>query len=683
MQFTLGCPSTQCSDWDYTVTIFAEFPTSRWDSTRSTFPFFRVNGAIRDTLNFRRDTTYSYFWNSTTRLTDSTPRTPQLVRFYRNAATPTVMTDSLYAWPCNYKNFKYDTQGRIIDSVFVQCDTAIYLTYHVKYNPYEIIDRYELGRLITPYSNGRPLTWTHRYRYDITDFADLLKDSVTINVLYSGYSDGFAATVDFEFVEGTPPRPVIAMKKLYQGYFNYGRASKSIETDLIPYKLKLESTANEGVFKIWQTGHGGGGNENCAEFCPKTNYLYIDSQLQGSNLVWKACGNNAIWAQPGTWIYDRANWCPGEAIDPYTLSLNSIVTPGDSFLFDFDMQPYTYTGGGNQPGYQIFGMYFQYGPFANANDASVERILSPNNNENYTRINPICSKPVIELKNLGSQVLRSATIQYGVPGNLQTYQFSGGILPMQTKQITLPGLVNFAAGTPDSNTFVAIVSNPNGATDGNTHNDTAWSAFTFPSKYPSSFLVVMRTNSAPSETTWKITDLSGNVVARSRSGLNATTTYQDSVNLPMGCYSFIMEDSGNDGLYFQSNGKGTGSMNIRTADGTNTLVDNYPANFGTKITRQFTVGYVLSTKEISSAVPKFSIYPNPNNGSFTVSAEFSMNETGVIRILNGQGQWVMNRPFKNQAQLNEQFSEGFTPGIYMAEIVLSNGKKAVQKFIVK
>ena len=58
------------------------------------------------------------------------------------------------------------------------------------------------------------------------------------------------------------------------------------------------------------TGHWFGGFQNCAEFCPKNHNLSINGVQQFEWLNWKECADNPVISQGGTWIYDRAGWCP-------------------------------------------------------------------------------------------------------------------------------------------------------------------------------------------------------------------------------------------------------------------------------------------------------------------------------------------------------------------------------------
>jgi len=70
---------------------------------------------------------------------------------------------------------------------------------------------------------------------------------------------------------------------------------------------------------------------------------------------------NANAAQPGTWLYDRANWCPGEAVHVFQNELTPYVTPGDSVVINVDMQSFTNLDLSHGAGYQIDGQLITYG----------------------------------------------------------------------------------------------------------------------------------------------------------------------------------------------------------------------------------------------------------------------------------------------------------------------------------
>src|SRR5690606_5865111 len=118
--------------------------------------------------------------------------------------------------------------------------------------------------------------WKYTYTFDVTDFAYLLRDSVEIRAHYSGYQDGFTVTLDFEFTEGTPAMECYKIEPVYQGSFPYGNPNNSIENYIKAHQFTPDAAAKEIKFRVIQTGHGFGGNENCAEFCAKSHYVKIN-----------------------------------------------------------------------------------------------------------------------------------------------------------------------------------------------------------------------------------------------------------------------------------------------------------------------------------------------------------------------------------------------------------------------
>ena len=97
-----------------------------------------------------------------------------------------------------------------------------------------------LANVVTPYgtymqgngTEGFSPNWVQRYTYDVTDFAHLLVDSVKMRAFYGGWSTGFNVTLNFEFIEGTPPRNVLNVQNLWSGSGSYGSMS-SVLTDTV------------------------------------------------------------------------------------------------------------------------------------------------------------------------------------------------------------------------------------------------------------------------------------------------------------------------------------------------------------------------------------------------------------------------------------------------------------------
>ena len=89
-------------------------------------------------------------------------------------------------------------------------------------------------------SNGFSPNWVQRYTYDVTDFAPLLKDSVLIRAFYGGWSTGFNVTLNFEFIEGTPPRNVLDIQNLWYGSNSYSDIQNILSDTLVFILKKLK-----------------------------------------------------------------------------------------------------------------------------------------------------------------------------------------------------------------------------------------------------------------------------------------------------------------------------------------------------------------------------------------------------------------------------------------------------------
>ena len=263
----------------------------------------------------------------------------------------------------------------------------------------EIIENYELARIITPYGGYLANNWQHTTTFDITDFAAILKDSVEIRCHYSGWSSGFSATLDFEFIEGTPARDVINFENIYSGGYNYNSSTDFETTKLVPKKFLIEEESLGSTIKMTATGHGFDNNQSAAEFKPIEYFVKINGSQTHTQLNWdENCGENPIYPQGGTWLYDRANWCPGTRAQTFKHEITPFMNAGDSLEVDIDFQAYSW-GGTQTPSYIIECQLFQYKDPNFINSAEIIDIIKPSLKDEYSRKNPICGKPLIKIHN--------------------------------------------------------------------------------------------------------------------------------------------------------------------------------------------------------------------------------------------------------------------------------------------
>jgi hypothetical protein len=592
---------------------------------------------------------------------DSTIFAPVQILTYANNGTPAVPTNTIWAWPMHYYNYIFDANGVAVDSTLSTLADSLSNGTFNYYNYFPQVKRYELARYITPYGNGLSLgngwTWT----FDVSDYRTLLADSVHLS------AGNWQELLDmkFEIIKGTPPRDIISIQNIYSGGYDYGNAGDPIDNHLLPVNVSIPANAVTARWKSRITGHGMDTPENCAEFCPKTHYFKMNGVQRFSQLVWRDnCDLNPLYPQGGTWVYDRSNWCPGAEVWTYDFEITPYISPAMDVVFDHDVQPYSATSGWHY--YQIEDQIVTYGAPNFNNDASLEAILSPSDDQMYMRFNTICTHPKIKIKNNGGNNLTSLTITYGMNGATPSvYNWTGLLKFQETAEVTL-GDLNWAQGASN---FTVTLSNPNGVPDQYAPNNSRTSKYNYPAVMPSKFIVRCKTNSRPFETAYDLKDAAGNIIFE-RNNLNANTIYNDTVQLPQGCYEFRLTDSGEDGLSFWAN-TAQGSGYARFVSAVGATIKNFGADFGGEIYQQFTVGLTNSVEEyVFEKNQILKAYPNPTNNLLYVTLDLPKKSNGILSIIDLLGNTI------HEEQISNKIADSFTidmskysAGVY--QVVLS------------
>jgi hypothetical protein len=558
-------------------------------------------------------------------------------------------------------------------------------------------DTFELSRLITPYANASyPRTswnWKQRYYFDVTDFYPVLKNAATIRLSYHNYSGGFTGNIKFAFIEGTPPRNVTGIKRLWHGAFPFGSSTNPIENYLAAANAPVPPNTQQAAMNFTVTGHGSD-NTGCSEFCSKYYQVYANSSLKETKTVWKDnCGSNNLYPQSGTWVYNRAGWCPGEQVNTNVHPLGT-VTPGSTMNVDVNFQSYT---GNGSASYIIESALFFYGAYNQPVDASLENIIAPNDYEGNFRANPICGNPVVVIKNTGAATIHSLSLQYGVVGQtLQTFTVSGmSLSSLKDTTLTLPDLPALTALKAGSgNTFVATIQQVNGNADAYDINNRVQSSFVLAPEWPAHFAVILKSNNYATQTKWRIEDLNGTII-KQRSPTAAQTIYTDSLDLPNGCYRLVVNDANCDGLYWWANSAaGKGYLYAIKQDSSIIPFTNglpaYPANlspdFGCGFTQYFRVSSPLVTDvplpPVASNEYAVDVRPNPFGDHLKVSITAPRAQMASIVVVDLQGRVLYNQTINLLTGVNAIPIDGsrFATGMYTV-VIRSEGQKLVRKII--
>jgi hypothetical protein len=565
-------------------------------------------------------------------------------------------------WHATYK-YTFDAlTGLPIDSVAITPTNTINIT-QLPF-VYRYPAKMEIMSFVTPYGinldlgiNGK--TWT----FDMTDFLPVLKGTRRLTMERGGERQE-DMDIKFLFIVGTPTRDVKSLTHLWRqpGNCNYNQIINN--TYFEPRSVPTDATAKFFKTRTVITGHGQEG-----EFIPRQHFINVNGGTEES--IWtveKKCGYNPIFPQGGTWIYDRAGWCPGMASDLHEVDITSYITPGQNATIDYGM----YTASGNSD-YLVSNYLVQYGAYNYALDATLLDVLAPTNKVEYARDQAICASPKVRIQNTGSTTITSAEINYWVNNNAKSsYTWSGTLLPNQTADVTLPNNSGLWANTTaTANDFYAELIKVNGTADMDVYNNKYKSNFGITGVVPRQVIVYHKANTFANETSYRVTDELGNVLL-ARSNLSNNLTYRDTLNLPLGCFKLEVADTDGDGISFWANSDGSGSMSLRKITGQ--IIKTFQPDFGSGFTYNFTTDFPLQYEDLYPEA-QITIYPNPTNNIFTLEAENIADQP--IKIFNQMGQQVGFTSIKvgnNKLQCQLQQAG---PGVYTVHIA---GEKVVGNY---
>jgi hypothetical protein len=273
----------------------------------------------------------------------------------------------------------------------------------------------------------------------------------------------------------------------------------------------------------------------------------------------------------------------------------------------------------------------------------------------------------VRVRNTGATPITSITFGYGVKDStVYTYTWTGNLAPSQTTDIAFDNCQTLTNMSLDSITgvynFKVNIQQVNGLTDGDATNNQFNSTFVAAPLWPTQIVVTMKTNNAgtnglgsgSSETSWKITDMYGNIYAQ-RSNCALSTTYIDTVSFALnGFYRLLITDGGCDGLWwwpYQGSSVTAGDFSVKKLGSTikipmngYTYTGTYRHDFGCEFSQYFTTvsnptGVItLSPSQKSGA--EIEVYPNPS--SDMISIQISDNETisGRLELIDATGNVV-------------------------------------------
>lgn len=598
--------------------------------------------------------------NTTTYTNDEVAQPANTVNKYTIVSnTGTVNSDDISIdetyerWNADIGEKYYDEFGTEIETKPVTADGSIVVSAldYIRRWP----SRLEIMSFVTPYGIGLDLepdgkTWT----FDMTDFTPILKGKKRI-FLSRGGQNQEEMDIEFLFIKGTPAREVLDIREIWpteQITANYSQILN--ETYYPKTSFAYHSNAEGLKLRSAITGHGQQG-----EFIPRNHSYIVNESETYTRQVWKACADNPVYPQGGTWIYDRAGWCPGMATDVAEYDITSYMSEDNKVEID-----YTIDAGEGDSRYIISSQVVSYGAYNHKIDAGITDILAPSNKVEYARDNPMCSTPTIEITNYGSEILKDAVIEYWVndESTKKEVTWYGDIAPSASAIFYLPVEQSiWEPANATNNRFHARIKLVNSQEDEEPSNNEYVSEFEIPKVFPTSFYLFTRTNNAGNETKISIRDEWGTVVF-SKDNFQANEIVRDTITLGLGCYNLTIEDSDNDGLSFFANNDGSGFFRVMELG--SGIVHLFENDFGKRSTIKFTVQHPLSVDEKESDLG-LKCYPNPTNGSLTLEAYDLSN--AKCTVINSLGETILE---KTMDIVGRQYIDisGNPSGIYFIQV---------------
>jgi len=490
----------------------------------------------------------------------------------------------------------------------------------------------EIGRMLTPYGSIYSKGWDFTWSIDVTDFAMVLRDSIEIEYNHTGYeptSVGWALTIDFEITAGPPHIIPLSIQPMWNGNYHYGDPENPIEEAIKPIVYKIEEGSKINRFRIQHTGHGMDRPKGCSEFCSRWRMIKFDNVVVQQKDLWKNCGNNPLYPQGGTWIFDRALWCPGDLQQP---DIINIYPSKEKHEFSMKMEPYTATEN-IQAKENITSCLIQYSAPVNKNDVAIEEIITPNNRPIYNRSNPKSFNSLIKIRNLGSENLKTLTITYGTKGfKMKKYKWKGDLPYYSSEKILLPGTILFE---DTQNTFMVECSKPNGKRDAWRGDNVLSSSFDKTKELPEDLVIQFKTNFRPEENNVFIINNAGDTIFHKKDlELKADTIYTDTLHLPKGQYELSLTDSAGTGLEFWFMSKqGYGFLRLLDLEGK--LIHLFEKDCGDGEMLAFNTSPSYTT-DTCNTLYDFIVYPKMTTGQFSLDTYTEKQESmEVILMSNG------------------------------------------------
>lgn len=284
--------------------------------------------------------------------------------------------------------------------------------------------------------------------------------------------------------------------------------------------------------------------------------------------------------------------------------------------------------------------------------------------------------PGFWVKNLGSQTLNSFDVEVKLNGNtIATVPQTVNLIQWDGAYVSLNKFSNLQS----TMNLDFVISNPNGVADGNTADNALSIVSDLSDQVPvQPLIVVINTDAYGDETSWKLEDDAGNVVAQGGQAGGYPSSQQTAVpvTLPgIGCYSFKVFDSFGDGMF-------TGGVELRTLQGN--VVAKVEGQFGDEAGNLFE-GIDNTAIDESTFINEFTVFPNPFSGTARVALDLVNADQVSMTLVDFSGKTVKAFDFGQKGAGRHDLklsAEGLSTGMYFLTVQVGE-LQTVRKVTIK
>lgn len=280
--------------------------------------------------------------------------------------------------------------------------------------------------------------------------------------------------------------------------------------------------------------------------------------------------------------------------------------------------------------------------------------------------------PKVNIRNYGTDDITALEISYDVNGGTaSTYSWTGTIGSGGQTNATLPA-ISFTPTATNNMVNVNITSVNANVTEVSTANNGGNG--TFDSEADGGYYTVeIKPDNYGSEITWDLRDAGNNVLASGGPYTDGNTNLiTETVFLSNDCFTFTINDAYSDGICCAY---GSGYYNIKNP--ANQVIAT-GGQYGATDTRDWNATFAVSVEDRLDE--EVTLYPNPNNGLFTLNLGSNFSDATTIAIHDLSGKQVYQTVTGNQSvQIN---ARDLASGMYMVKIQGESGV-AVKRFIVE